>query len=129
MQAEKPEKVTPKPKTKTSDELAAIRTLMAAERTYAAWIRTGLAGIGGGLAVIKLIFFQTLVHQTIAHVTGQLLIILGGLIFIFAYWNYRRAYQSLDAEGQLAAPGLLWILSAVTVVLISISGLVFWLTV
>lgn len=114
---------------KTSDELAEIRTLLAAERTYAAWVRTGLAGIGGGLAVIKLIFFQTVLHQTVAHLTGQLLIILGGLIFIFAYWNYRGAYQSLDSQGKLTTPGLLWILTVVTVILIGISGLVFWLTV
>ncbi len=114
---------------KTNDELAAIRTLLAAEWTYAAWIRTGLAGIGGGLAVIKLIFFQTLVHQTIAHWTGQLFIILGGLIFVFAYWNYRQSYRSLGIEEKLVSRSISFILAGVTVVLIVISALLFWLTV
>lgn len=30
------------------EELASERTLLAAERTFSAWIRTGLAALGGG---------------------------------------------------------------------------------
>jgi len=37
------------------EELAKERTLLAAERTFSAWMRTALAGIGGGLAVARLV--------------------------------------------------------------------------
>ncbi|MDP3450588.1 MAG: DUF202 domain-containing protein [Anaerolineaceae bacterium] len=36
------------------DELASKRTALAAERTFSAWIWTGLAGVGGGIAVARL---------------------------------------------------------------------------
>jgi len=36
-----------------------VRFTLANERTYLAWIRTSLALIGGGLAAIQLIDFQS----------------------------------------------------------------------
>lgn len=113
---------------KSSDEMAQLRTLLAAEKTYAAWIRTGLACIGGGLAVIKLFLFKIPLHQTVAHITGQVLIIVGGLTFIFAAWNYRRTYAAMNIEkGKMPSLGLTSIL--ITLGLLIISVLVLWLTV
>jgi putative membrane protein len=36
-------------------QLAADRTLFAAERTYAAWVRTGLAALASGVGAKKLL--------------------------------------------------------------------------
>lgn len=33
--------------------MARLRTRMANERTFAAWLRTGLGGVGGGFALVK----------------------------------------------------------------------------
>lgn len=115
--------------TANKDDLAQVRTLLAAERTYAAWIRTGLAGIGGGLAVIKLLFFKLPAHQSIAHLTGQLLIMGGGTIFIFAYWNFNRTCRALGSNHTALPRFSNSILILMTAALVIISLLVFWLTV
>ncbi|HWR40757.1 MAG TPA: DUF202 domain-containing protein [Patescibacteria group bacterium] len=39
----------------TSDELASIRTILAAERTLLAWVRTAMAFISFGFAMIKVL--------------------------------------------------------------------------
>lgn len=74
----------------TRDELATERTQLAAERTFLSWIRTGLTGVAGGLAVARLIAFQTLEHKRIAQWVGELLIVWGIIIFIFGLISYRR---------------------------------------
>ena len=63
------------------DELASKRTVLAAERTFSAWIRTGLAGVGGGLAVARLLIFEKSEHQFMAKLIGALLIRWGASLF------------------------------------------------
>lgn len=109
--------------------MAQLRTLLAAERTYAAWLRTGLACIGGGLAVIKLFLFRIPIHQTIAHITGQVLIVVGGLTFIFAAWNYQRTCAMMGMEGKSNIPSLRLTSILITLGLLVISVMVFWLTI
>lgn len=84
--------------TEARDRLAQVRTLLAAERTFSAWIRTGLAGVGGGLIIIRLIPFRNVVHQRAAQTIGQLLIIWGAAIFVFALWDYRHTYRTLSLK-------------------------------
>lgn len=76
--------------------LATERTRLAAERTLLSWIRTGLTGIGVGLAVARLLVFEQPWHQKIAHTVGQLLIVWGILIFIYALISYRRSCRQLE---------------------------------
>lgn len=73
-----------------TDELASERTLLAAQRTFSAWIRTGLAGVGGGLAVPRVLKFNGDEHLTVAHLIGALLVIWGASIIIYAIMDYRR---------------------------------------
>ncbi|MCL6473409.1 MAG: DUF202 domain-containing protein [Firmicutes bacterium] len=82
--------------TEVRDKLAQIRTLLAAERTFSAWIRTGLAGVGGGLILVKLIPFRSDIHRQAATLSGQLLVIWGASVFIFAFFDYRHAYKTLS---------------------------------
>lgn len=110
-------------------QLAQVRTRLAAERTYLAWVRSGLATIGGGLAIVKLVPFTRPEHIWIAHLTGQLLIVAGGAVFIFALVNYTRASRTIEAvQGAGAAPTA-WVFVVLTVFLVVISLLIFWLTI
>lgn len=77
--------------------LAIERNLLAAERTFSAWVRTGLAGVGGGVLMMKMISYSQAGHAIAAGLVGQLLIIWGLMIFIFAYSGYRRACKRLSA--------------------------------
>lgn len=76
--------------------LASERTRLAAERTISAWMRTGLASVGAGFAIIKLIYFQQEKHRLLAHGIGEVLIIWGMVIFIFALINFRHTCKALS---------------------------------
>lgn len=106
------------------DLLAKERTLLAAERTYSAWIRTGIAGLAGGLAIIRFVVFKSETHKILAHIAGQMLIIWGTLLFIFAYTNYRKLTHKLRAHG-MEIP--LWNLFAITAVLLICAALLMWI--
>lgn len=111
--------------------LARIRTLLAAERTFAAWLRTGLASIGGGLVLIKLVPFRNLERQWVAQVVGQLLILGGSALFILALLNYQRSHKALVGAGE-GIEGVehppLWMFVAITGLLVVVGLLVLWLT-
>ncbi len=108
-------------------ELAQLRTVLAGERTFAAWIRTGLACIAGGLVLVKLMPFGSGDRTWIAELVSQILITGGLLLFIFAFVNYRRLCAALGTKEVAAAP--LWVFGALTAVLVLIGALVLWLTI
>jgi putative membrane protein len=108
------------------DELASERTLLAAQRTFSAWIRTGLAGLGGGLAVPRVLIFNSYVHLIVAHVIGALLVIWGASMFIYAIIDYRRTCMRLMPEGP--SKNSLRAMLLMTVVLLIIAALVLWIT-
>ena len=78
-----------------SEILAQERTLLAAERTFSAWLRTAIAAMASGLTMLRLIVFKTDVHRVIAHVIGETLIVWGLLIIIFASIGYRRVRNTV----------------------------------
>lgn len=49
--------------------MAKLRTLLAAERTFLAWTRTGLPAVAGGLAVVKAVPFTNPNYIWAAHVS------------------------------------------------------------
>ena len=111
--------------TRNRDELALQRTLLAADRTFSAWIRTGLAGIGGGLAVARLLTFNSYENQLVANIIGVLLVIWGACIFIYAIYDYRRTCVELKQKGLMKNslnPMLL-----MTVVLLIVALMVLWI--
>lgn len=64
------------------------RTLLANERTYAAWVRTGLAALVAGIA------FERFVPGTIpfwsVRVIAVILILYSAACFYLAFWRYRH---------------------------------------
>jgi putative membrane protein len=103
-----------------------MRTLLAAERTFSAWIRTGLAGVGGGLVIVKLIPFKNVGHQKLAHIAGQLLVIWGAAIFAFSLWDYWRTYRVLGVKGLGKTPP--WVLAFFSVIMFIVAVLVLLVT-
>ena len=58
--------------------------------TFFAWIRTGLAALGGGLAVARALVFNSYAHEVAARVIGVLLVSWGAGIFVYALISYHR---------------------------------------
>lgn len=75
--------------------LASERTRFAAERTISAWIRTSLASVGGGFAIIRLLSFEHAAHRILAHAVGEILILWGMIILILSLVDYRQTAKKL----------------------------------
>jgi putative membrane protein len=108
------------------EELASERTLLAAERTFSAWIRTGLAALGGGLAVARALVFNSYAHEVAARVIGVLLVGWGASIFVYALISYHRTCVRLSQEN--VPRNALGIMILMTIILLIIAMLVFWIT-
>jgi len=66
------------------NELAVRRTLLAAERTYAAWLRTALAALVTGVG--SRAFLENVVPDWLASLAGTVLVLLAGFCLIAAVW-------------------------------------------
>jgi putative membrane protein len=86
-----------------------LRDLLAAERTFLAWIRTGLALMGFGFVVARFgLFLQQL--QLVQHASaaptygfslwfGTALIAVGVVVFVLSAWQHVRLVQELNRGG------------------------------
>lgn len=100
-------------------DTASDRTLMAEERTFSAWVRTGLTSVATGLGIAKLI--PTNHVGPLAQGLGILLILAGAMTFMFAFWGYQRGAQNWTGALPRAVP--LWMMALLSLLLISASGL------
>ena len=90
-----------------------LRDLLAAERTFLAWIRTGLALMGFGFVVARFgLFLQQL--QLVQHASaaptyglslwfGTALIAVGVVVFVLSAWHHVRLVQELNRGGPVAS--------------------------
>jgi len=74
--------------------LAIDRTILANERTYAAWIRTGMAALVSGLAVEK--FMLEAIPLWGIHAIAVILIVSSAAAFFLAAWRYRHLHVRLE---------------------------------
>lgn len=110
-----------------STMLAEERTLLAAERTFSAWLRTALAAMAGGIAILRLISFKTEFHRTIAHVIGETLIVWGCLLIVLSVIDYKKTYNKLSLAKNYKSSQLGFII--IVLPLLVISGLLIWVTI
>ncbi len=110
----------------TMDTLSEERTLLAAERTFSAWLRTALAAIAGGVAILRLISFKTETHRIVAHIIGELLILWGILLIVLASIDYKKMHKKLVvAKSYKSSPfGLI----VIVLPLLVMAGLLIWVT-
>ena len=74
-------------------DLARNRTLQAAERTYAAWVRTCFTIAGAGWTFAQAL--QTNATNELALIIGGILIILGLLCFVYAWFGFKSVFDYL----------------------------------
>ncbi|WP_153556283.1 YidH family protein [Roseimaritima sediminicola] len=97
------------------------RTLMAEERTFSAWVRTGLTSMATGLGIVKLL--PQAEASWAMKALGVVLIAVGGLAFAFGFAGYRRGRKHWSGAHGRAVP--LWMLSVFSVLLIAATVLAF----
>lgn len=76
-------------------DLSRRRTLLACERTLAAWIRTALTAMGFGIALLNLLIFTKHAHGTMISMCAITLIIWGILVLGIAAVEYHTTYKDL----------------------------------
>ena len=74
-------------------ELEKEQTLMASERTFLSWIRTGLAVVGGGIVVVRFVVFDDPLENLLILIAGKSLVLWGMAIFILSLFDFRRVYK------------------------------------
>ena len=78
---------------KLRTDLAFDRTLLANERTFSAWVRTGITGVAAGLGIAKLLGTNSWMLST--QIIGAIFIIFGSGTFVVAWLRYIRSYHRL----------------------------------
>jgi putative membrane protein len=102
---------------------ALVRTLLAKERTYSAWVRTGLACVAAGLGIVRLL--QELEPRWMVYALGALLVGTGGVLFMISFWRYRQPLDHAMQPQQAEAP--VWLIGLLTAALLLAAGLGVWL--
>jgi putative membrane protein len=81
-----------------SNEQIKASTILANERTFSAWLRTGLATELGGLAISRLLVLGIVHYRWIARIIGVIFILVGMIIYIIALLSYRETLKGIQAE-------------------------------
>jgi putative membrane protein len=102
-------------------EYARENTRLSHERTFLAWLRTGLACVAGGVVVMRLLFFENVVHQKVAEWSGVLLVAAGILIFLLTLIDYKKSSHQLRSKSGYL--GSMVAVSTIVAILIIISVL------
>lgn len=76
---------------------AKVRTLLAKERSYTAWIRTGLAALAAGLGIAHLL--KAYEPQWIVILLGFGLGVAGLMAPVLGFWSYRKSLKQLEEQG------------------------------
>lgn len=104
---------------KKRTRLSTERSRLAIEQTFLSWIRTGLAGVGGGVAITRLLTFQHESHQLLSQFIGLVLVFWGMAIFVLSFLDYQHSCKQLNGERRYA--GSIWIASIMIGTLILLS--------
>jgi len=97
--------------------MALDRTVLANERTFQAWIRTGLAALVSGLGVAK--FLQDAMPLSVLLIVVTILILFSTLAFLLAAWRYSHLHLRIVHLDIEATP--MWLAKSVSIVLASCS--------
>lgn len=111
---------------KSNNQLAEERTLLAAERTFSAWLRTALAAMAGGLAIMRVISFKSDFHRIIAHIIGETLILWGCVLIVLSSIDYKKIRNTLIIAKNYKSSQLGFLI--IVLPLLLMSALLIWVT-
>ena len=80
------------------------RTRLAKERTFSAWLRSGLSTVGVGLGLVKLL--PSVEPRWMMQLIGVLFIGAGAIIFVMGYATYHNVMKKLEDEGFKGIPSI-----------------------
>mmetsp|Transcript_37259 Transcript_37259/g.58679 ORF Transcript_37259/g.58679 Transcript_37259/m.58679 type:complete len:197 (-) Transcript_37259:80-670(-) len=107
----------------TEYESPAVRDHLSNERTFLAWLRTGLTMVGVGIGIEKL----ALIH-IFSGILGTFFILIGLIIFIYAVYRYFGTMVNLqnrrfepNKQGIMAILTLTFLVSLATLITLSIT--------
>jgi putative membrane protein len=104
-----------------ADQEPDYRFTLANERTFLAWIRTALALIAGGVAVVQLIPVLTI--PGVRHGLGTVLAAAGGVLAVLAVRRWQHVQEAMR-RGMELPKSLMPVLLGVLVVAITIAVIV-----
>jgi inner membrane protein YidH len=108
-------------------EYSIDRTVLANERTYAAWIRTGLTALAAGIAVEKLL--AGIMAAWSIRGIAVILILYSALAFCLAAWRYTHLGIPLARADVKAVPVIVTTGASVALVLCSLLAFIdLWVT-
>lgn len=98
-----------------------IRTYLANERTFAAWVRTGIAIATVGFAIARFLAIEHSAFKSLFVFLGDAYVLIGVALFGFAAFDYFRTHREIEA-GHYRTPrpfliGMVLAISALTLLL------------
>lgn len=104
------------------------RTLLANERTFLAWLRTGLSLVAAGLAVANFLPAGVIPGVPYVRMYSVLLVLSGTLLVLIGGVRTRRASDRIDQGTTVSSPTGLWVVAAIAGILCAMAiPLIFWL--
>lgn len=98
------------------------RTILANERTYAAWIRTGLAALAAGIAIEK--FLAGVMPVWSLRSIAMILILFSAVAFFLAAWRYTHLGVKLSRADVRAVPVIVTSGTSIVLALCSLIALI-----
>lgn len=107
-------------------QLATIRTVLANERTYNAWVRTGISAALGGLAVAQLL--GDVSPAWVPKVIGVLFLLVGTGAFVYGVWRFQsRMTRLVTTENKLVKVYGFWFVNFLLLVSVILVGVMLFI--
>ncbi len=100
-----------------ANSMALDRTVLANERTFQAWIRTGLAALVSGLGVAK--FLQDTMPLPVLLIVVSILVLFSTLAFLLSAWRYSHLHLRIVHLDIDTTP--MWLVKSISIVLATCS--------
>lgn len=110
-----------------SSKQSECNAILANERTYAAWVRTGLAAFVTGLGVEK--FLGGVIPDPFIRITAIVMFFCSILFFTLSLWRFKHVAGHLASEKVYGAPlPILAVITLMLVIVVMLSLFGIWIT-
>ena len=111
-------------KLKEDNQIERSREHQANERTFLAWIRTSIALMGFGFVIVKFVLFlkqlsillETEESTGYSAVAGVIMVVVGVLIALLSYFQYKRSEMQIRNNFFTTSPALSLIMTLILVI-------------